>query len=215
MTSLRTRLAVGAAFLLMAAVSRADAQPLEAHGFADVGVTMFTAQDSFSAILGSATGMTFGGGGGIVLPPQIFVDVRASRFKKDGHRVVAAGGEVFDLGIANTITITPVEITAGYRFGRRRDTLRPYAGAGISWYRYQEDDVTVAAASETVSETFTGFHLLGGAEFRVHKYVGVAGEAAWAVVPDALGQQPSSVGTAFGETDLGGATFRVKVIIGR
>ena len=36
----------------------------------------------------------------------------------------------------------------------------------------------------------------------------------WATVPDAIGQEPGSVGTAFDETDLGGTTFRVKVVIG-
>jgi hypothetical protein len=43
----------------------------------------------------------------------------------------------------------------------------------------------------------------------------VAGEVVWARVPDALGQEPGSVGTAFDETDLGGTTFRVKLVIGR
>jgi opacity protein-like surface antigen len=200
--------------VLVVTASAADAQRLEVHGFADLGVTVFTAKESFKAVLGSSTGIVFGGGGGVVLPQQFFVDVRASRFKKDGTRVVAADGQTFDLGIANTITITPLEVTGGFRFGRPRDSLRPYAGGGISWYKYEESDA-FATSSEAASETFTGFHLLGGAEFRVHKYFGVAGEAEWARVPDALGQQPGSVATAFGETDLGGTTFRVKLVIGR
>ncbi len=106
---------------------------------------MFTAKESFKAVLGSSTGIVFGGGGGVVLPQKIFVDVRASRFKKDGTRVVVADGQIFDLGIANTITITPVEVTGGYRFGRPRDSLRPYAGGGISWYRYAESDAFATA----------------------------------------------------------------------
>ena len=213
MTRLLTRSIVLALALLGGTASSANAQPLEAHGFADLGVTVFTAKESFKAVLGSSTGIVFGGGGGVVLPQQLFVDVRASRFKKDGTRVVVADGQTFDLGIENTITITPLEVTGGYRFGRPRDRLRPYAGGGISWYKYQESD-TLATSSEKVNETFTGFHLLGGAEYRVHRYIGVAGEAEWAHVPDALGQ-PGSVATGFGETDLGGTTFRVKLVIGR
>lgn len=200
--------------VLAGTASVAHAQRLEAHGFADLGVTVFTAKESFKAVLGSSNGIVFGGGAGVVLPLQFFVDVRASRFKKDGVRVVVADGQIFDLGIVNTITITPLEVTGGYRFGRPRDSLRPYAGGGISWYKYEESDA-FATAGEKSSDTFTGLHLLGGAEFRVHKYFGVAGEAEWARVPDALGQEPGSVATAFGETDLGGTTFRVKLVIGR
>jgi opacity protein-like surface antigen len=214
MTRLLARHLMLALVLLTCTASRANAQRLEAHGFADVGGTIFTATESFKAVLGSSTGIVFGGGGGIVLPQQIFVDIRASRFKKDGSRVVVADGQTFDLGIANTITVTPLEVAAGYRFGRSGDQLRPYAGGGISWYKYEESD-TFATSGEVVNETFTGFHLLGGAEFRVHKYIGVAGEAEWARVPDALGQERGSVASAFGETDLGGTTFRVKLVIGR
>jgi opacity protein-like surface antigen len=213
MTRLLARSLLAVAALWVFAPS-ASAQSLEAHGFADIGVTLFTASESFEAVLGSSTGVIFGGGGGVVLPQNIFVDIRASRFQKDGSRVVVADGETFDLGIANTITITPLELTGGYRFGRARDSVRPYAGGGISWYRYQESD-EFATGDEAVDETFTGFHLLGGAEFRVHRYVGIAGEIAWSRVPDALGQEPLSIGAGFGETDLGGTTFRVKLVIGR
>ena len=194
--------------------SRSNAQTLEVHGFADVGLMAFNAKESFKAITGSSMGILFGGGGGVVLPQKIFVDVRASRYMKDGSRVIAADGEVFDLGIKDTITIAPVELTGGYRFGRQRDSLHPYLGGGLSWYRYSESDA-MATSAESVTQTFTGFHLLGGAQFRLHKYFGVAGEVAWASVPNALGQESSSVGTAFNETDLGGTAVRVKFVIGR
>lgn len=204
--------ALACALLLCAA--GVGAQTLEVHGFFDVGAMKFSATNSFDAIFGSPVGVVFGGGAGVVLPQKIFVDVRASRFKKDAHRVFVNNGDVFDLGIGNTITITPLEISAGYRFGRSLDTLRPYAGGGISWYRYEETD-QFATSADTSQDTFTGFHLLGGVEFRVSKWLGIAGEAAWATVPNALGQEATSVGAAFNETDLGGATFRAKVVIGR
>ena len=194
--------------------SQTDAQSLEVHGFFDVGAMRFSASDSFDAVFGSPVGVVFGGGGGVVLPQKIFIDVRASRFKKDGQRVFVNDGEVFPLGITNTVTIRPVEVSAGYRFGRAADSVRPYAGGGISWYRYEETD-QFAASDDSVDDTFNGFHFLGGAEFRVSKWLGVAGEAAWASVPDALGQDSNGVGTAFDETDLGGVTFRAKVVIGR
>ncbi len=45
--------------------------------------------------------------------------------------------------------------------------------------------------------------------------VGAAVEAQWATVPDALGQDPNAVSQAFDETNLGGVTYRVKLVIGR
>jgi hypothetical protein len=206
---------LGAALLIMLLpVSRAGAQTLQGHGFFDVGATRFTASQSFEALFGSATGIVFGGGGGVELPQKIFIDGRISRFQKDAHRVFVDNGNIFDLGITDTIAITPFDLTAGYRFGRRRDSVRPYAGGGISWYRYSETD-QFATAAEQVAQTFTGFHLLGGAEFRVSKWVGIAGEAAWASVPNGLGQETTSVAAGFDETDLGGITFRAKIVIGR
>jgi len=201
-------------FGLVLLASRANAQSIDVHGFFDLGATRFTAANSFDAVLGSPVGIVFGGGAGVTLSRNIFVDVRASRFTKDGQRVAVNNGDVFALGISNTVTITPLEITGGYRFGQDRDTIRPYAGGGISWYRYQETD-QFASEGEAVDERFTGFNLLGGAEFRLNTWLGLAGELAWASVPDALGQQPSSVGTAFGETNLGGTTVRARIVIGR
>jgi opacity protein-like surface antigen len=202
------------ALAILLCAGGADAQSLEVHGFFDVGAMRFSATDSFDAVFGSPVGIVFGGGGGVVLPQNIFIDVRASRFKKDGQRVFVNDGDVFELGITNTVTITPFEISAGYRFGRSRDVVRPYAGGGVSWYRYEETD-QFATADESFKDTYTGFHLLGGAEIRVSKWLGIAGEAAWTTVPNGLGQQPGSVGTGFDETDLGGTTFRAKVVIGR
>ena len=119
--------------MLLLCASEAGAQQLEVHGFFDVGGMKFSATDSFEAVFGSSVGVVYGGGGGVVLPQNIFIDARASRFKKDGERVFVDNGQVFELGITNTVTITPFEISAGYRFGRSRNTVRPYAGGGVSW----------------------------------------------------------------------------------
>ena len=193
----------------------APARPtLSARVFGDVGLTTFTAADSFEATLGSAAGVVFGGGGEIVLPQRIFFGVRAARFKADGERVFVNDGEVFPLGIPMTVSVTPILLTAGYRFGRAGSTLYPYVGGGVGWHKYEETS-EFAAEGENVSESFIGYHLLGGAEYRLARLFGVAGEAQWATVPDALGQNPSSVATAFDDTDLGGFTVRIKLVIGR
>jgi hypothetical protein len=56
---------------------------------------------------------------------------------------------------------------------------------------------------------------MGGAEVRIRRWLGVAGEAQFTTVPDALGTNATGVSSTFGETNLGGATFRAKVVIGR
>ena len=230
MTGARVLLAIG----LLAAASDAAAQapppaqrpqpartqPAPARpttsfrGFADVGFTAFTAKDSFEATLGSAVGASFGGGAEVVLPQKIFFGIRASRFQADGERVFVNDGEVFPLGIPTTVKVTPVLVTGGYRFGSPRTTLVPYVGGGVGWHKYEETS-DFSVEGEDVNEVFTGYHVGGGAEYRVSRLIGVAGEVEWSTVPDALGQNPLSASAAFGETNLGGATLRIKVVIGR
>jgi opacity protein-like surface antigen len=201
------------ALVTLGAAMPAAAQTFTVRGFGDVGATAFTAQQSFEAIVGSRSGVVFGGGVEAILPQQIFINVRASRFNKTGNRVFVSQGQTFDLGIEDTVTITPVEISAGYRFVRPRATLVPYVGGGIGWHRLEEVS-TGADESENVDETFHGYHLLGGVDFRLTRIISVAGEAQWTTVPNALGQNPSAVSTAFDETNLGGTTFRVKLVVG-
>jgi opacity protein-like surface antigen len=184
------------------------------RGFADIGVTSFTAKDSFEATLGSATGTMFGGGAEVVLPQNIFFGVRVSRFTAEGERVFVSGGQTFPLGIPMSVTITPVLLTGGLRFGTPRSKVLPYVGGGIGWHRYQETS-DFAGSDDDVNGSFQGYHVLGGAEYRVSRLLGVAGEAQWAAVPNALGQNPLSASAEFGDTDLGGFTIRVKIVIGR
>ena len=183
------------------------------RGFGDIGWATFAAEKSFTAVLGSESGRVFGGGVEAVLPQHIFVNLRASRFREVGQRVFLFNRVQFDLGIPTTITVTPVELTGGYRFdfGWR---LVPYGGAGLSRYRYEETS-QFAEASEDVRERFTGYHVVAGAEFRLTQWIGTAAEAQWAAVPDALGNNPNSVSHEFDESGLGGVTFRLKVVVGR
>lgn len=201
------------------AVAAIMASPAEAQtefmlrGFGDVGSTTFASKKSFEAVLGSERGLVFGGGVEAVLPQRVFVNVRASRFREAGQRVFLFNGEQFGLGIPATITVTPVELTGGYRFdvGRR---VVPYGGAGVGWYRYEETS-QFAEADENLDQRVTGYHVVGGAEFRLARWIGAAAEAQWATVPGALGDDPNSVSHEFDESDLGGVTFRLKVVIGR
>jgi hypothetical protein len=88
----------------------------------------------------------------------------------------------------------------------------PYAGGGWSSYSYKETS-QFADSAENVEERFNGWHILGGAEFRVARWLGVGGEMAFASVPNALGV--GGVSEEFDETNLGGTSYRVKISVGR
>jgi hypothetical protein len=186
------------------------------RGFGDLGLTRFAAADTFKATLGSSNGTFFGGGVEVVLPQNFFVNVRLSRFQKSGERVFVDDGEVFPLGIEMEVRMTPVELTGGYRFQRRvrpRSAI-PFVGGGIGWHRYSETS-DFAQPGDDVDERFTGYHVLGGVEFRMSRWFGVTGEAQWTTISDALGSDVSSASELYGESNLGGLGFRVRFVIGK
>ena len=188
-------------------------QPLAIRGFGDLGMVRFAASDAFEATLGSPSGVFFGGGVEVVLPQQWFVGLRLSHFDKSGERVFVQDNEAFPLGIDMKVAITPIEVSAGYRFRSGRRNLIPYLGGGIGWHKYTETS-DFADAAEDVKETFTGYHVLGGAEYRVGRMFAIAGEAQWTTIPDAL-SGVSSAADAFGESNLGGFGFHVRFVVGR
>lgn len=183
------------------------------RGFALVGLNAFTAEQSFDAVLGSGSGGIFGGGVQVVLPVGLYAELGAWRFSADGERVfVGPRDEVFPLGIPTTIRVTPLELTAGWRFPRLARRLVPYAGGGVSWYRYKET-ASFAESGDDVDERFTGYQLLGGVDVQLHRWVHASGELAWSSVPDALGKSGASA--AFNEDNLGGTSIRLKILVGR
>lgn len=211
--SLRFVAAFGVTLCLGGARAEAQSAPFSIRGVADAGVRTFVAQDSFRAVLGQRSGPMFGGGVDVLAPRGIFGELHASRFQRTGERVFVFNGRIFPLGIPDTITVTAIEATGGIRIGRDWRVV-PYAGGGVGWHRYKETSEG-STADEDANETFTGYHVLGGAEVRLWRWISAAGEAQWTFIPDALGQDPNGVSAAFGETDLGGASARVKIIVGR
>src|SRR5688500_11438439 len=187
---------------------------LEIGGYAMLGVMNFTAADSFDVILGSPSGTLFGGGARVGLPlGGLFVDVGAWRFRGEGERVFVFEGEEFPLDIPVEITITPLELTAGWQFRLRRlPRFRPYVGGGFTSYGYKETS-EFATSAENVDDRFNGYHLLGGAEDRVARWLARGRDVTWATVADARGASGGS--DLVNESDLGGTSFRLKITIGR
>ena len=91
----------------------------------------FSAQTTFKAIFGQAAEPFWGAGAQLILRRNIYIDVSASRFKKTGQRAFINNGQTFPLGIPLTATLTPFEVTGGYRFHlRRQNSLTPFVGVG-------------------------------------------------------------------------------------
>ncbi len=182
------------------------------------GVQTFSAAESFDAILGTSSGIVYGGSAGVLIGRHVFVDVQVSRFRADGSRVfISEQGERFDLGIPTTVTVTPIDISAGWRFagaprrgpnGRPRFRLVPYAGAGVGIQRYAETS-EFAESRDDVHESHGSYHVIGGVELPFTTHVGAQVDAVYRWVPDAIGT--SGVSDHFDESDLGGAQIRFRI----
>jgi len=205
---------VAAATTGPAAAQTRTLRSIQIGGYAMAGQFTFAATKSFDAVLGTAAGPIFGGGATIGLPlGGLFVDVGAWRLAQSGERVLVLDGQVIPLGIPLDVTIVPIEISAGWKFRiRRLPGLIPYAAGGYTSFGYQETS-SFAGAGEDVDERFGGYHLRGGAEFKITRWLGVAGELAWTTVADAIGS--GGVSAAFNEDNLGGTSFRARITVGR
>ena len=214
---------VAALLLLVTAVSAAaQARPsrpttsrsVEIGGYVMVGQFSFAASESFDAILGTTAGPIFGGGATVGLPfGGLFVDIGAWQYSDSGERALVLDGQVIPLGIPLDVTIVPIEISAGWKFRMRKlPKLIPYVAGGYTSFGYKETS-SFAGSGEGADDRFGGYHLRGGAEFKVTRWLGVAGELAWTTVPDAIGT--GGVSKAFTEHDLGGTSFRARITVGR
>lgn len=187
---------------------------LSIGGYAMFGNVSFTAKQSFETILGSASGRIAGGGARVGLPwGGLFVDIGAFRYRASGERVLIVNTQTFKLGIPVDVTVTPIELSAGWRFRfRRAPKFTPYVAGGLTMLQYRETS-KFATTSEDADGSYNGYHLIGGAEYKIMRWLGVAGEGSWSTVPDAIGD--TGVSKTFNETDLGGKTIRLKITIGR
>jgi hypothetical protein len=171
------------------------------------------ARTSFEAVFGQAVEPFLGGGLQLVDRAGFFMELTASRFKKTGQRAFRANNQSFGLGIPLTATITPLEVSGGYRFRLRGSPrLVPYVGAGIGSYGYKETS-SFSDPAENVDTRHTGYLAVGGAEFRLYRWVGVSVDAQYTHVTGILGT--GGISQVAGEKDLGGIAARFKVIVGR
>ena len=183
---------------------------LMVRAFGRAGGTLFTARDSFDTILGRPMNSVFGVGGQIVLPIGTFFEVSVDRFRHAGTLALGSGNQVFRLAAPTTVTLTPVQVTAGHRV-QNSDRVASYGGGGVGWYSLEEDSPFTSNAGP-ITKRSVGYHVRGGAELNVVGWLWVAGEVQWAMVPKALGD--TGVSAIFDEKDLGGTTVSLKLIFG-
>jgi len=205
------------------AATRTPDKAVRVAAFGEFGSTNFTASESFNAVLGKTNMIVAGGGAQVALRNGLFVQVDITHASDKGERVFVNNGQVFKLGIAETVEMTPIDVTAGYRFrfGRRRtlayptrptaaERIVPYIGGGIGVVSYKETS-QFAETGDDVNESFTSYNVTGGVEVRILKFLSPAVEFQQRWVPDGLGKSGAS--KAFNETDLGGATIKLKILI--
>jgi opacity protein-like surface antigen len=176
-----------------------------------LAVERFSADTTFGAIFGQPVGAVIGGGARLDRD-AFFVEATVSRFRRTGERGFAAGDEGFGLDIPLTVTISPVEIAAGYRFRNVRPTITPYVGTGVGVYHYKETS-PAAEPGEEVDERHAGWLLVAGAEFRLHRWLGLGADLHYSYVPGILGQ--AGLSKQADEHSLGGLAARFRVMVGR
>jgi len=208
----RTLIVLSCLVSLASPATAQDPPALSIRPFVMGAVQNFTASDTFDAVFDATRGPFFGGGVQVVVLDQFVIEVGASRFEKTGERVFRTdAGSIFRLGIPVTATITPLEITGGYRFPIS-ERVRPYVAAGIGSYSYKETS-DFADETENVDVRKSGFVVNGGAEVRLHRWIGVAADVQYSRVRGVLGD--GGVSQRLGEDDLGGVSARFKFIVGR
>jgi hypothetical protein len=209
----KTTLILLAGLVLATPAAAQDAPALSVRPFVVAAEQSFAATQTFDATFSQHTGPFFGGGLQAVILDKFVVEVGASRFRKDGDRAFLSGGQAYSLGIPLTATITPFEITGGYRFlFRSMPRVRPYAAAGWTRYSYKETS-DFALDGENIDTHHSGFVANGGVEVRVHRWIGAAFDVEYSRVRGILGT--GGVSQQAGEEDLGGVAARFKVIVGR
>jgi hypothetical protein len=172
--------------------------------------TTVASPKTFDAVFGKHTTTGPGVGVDVVnLWNGVFVRVAGSQSSITGERVVIVNGDVFKLGIPLTAKMTPLEFGAGWRFTSRnpRSRVAPYLGASAISLKYKETS-SFADASENVNDTYTGFGIFGGADFRITRQAFAGVEAQYRSI--AISPGANSAASSFSERDLGGIVLRVR-----
>lgn len=129
-----------------------------------------------------------------------FLALSVDRGEADGELVAPGPGGPIPTGEPTTLTLMPIHLTVG-GIARRDRPWSVYFGGGPSLLQWEDDN---AVAPEDRSDN--GYHAVVGLR-RSFRRAGVAAEARWSSIPDALGE--GGVSAAFDEDDLGGLALNL------
>ena len=209
----RSRAAILAPTFLLALAAPGRGQTLGIDF--DAGYRNLSASKSAKAIFGSSGGATFGGSVQYTLKRGPFLRVGLRDFGKTGEKVFVADAtaQVFPLGFPLEVSITSVDLIAGWRFRlgskKKPSPFAPYVGVGAEIASYKEES-TVAGLLESDEQSKTGFQFLGGLEYRAFGSFAISAEAGYSILSGAIGL--GGISKIYGEDDIGG--FRVMGRIG-
>jgi hypothetical protein len=211
-TAARSTTSIALAFAVsLLPPAAALAQDFSFRPFAMFSEQKFAADKTFTAAFGSSSGSFWGGGLNVTQEDRFYLELSASRFKKTGQLAFVNNGQAFPLGTPQTVTVTPFEITGGYRFSTG-SPIRPYVGGGAGIYGYQQVS-SFSTDAENVDTHHVGGIVEGGAEVRLHRWFAVAADVHYTYVPGILGD--AGISMDLNESNLGGFSFRVKALVGK
>jgi Outer membrane protein beta-barrel domain len=196
---------------LLLVPSMSPAQSRSVRGYVTYGGVSLASSATFEAVAGTSHVASVGGGIQVAgVWRSLFIDVGVSRQSIDGSRVFVSDGAVFRLDIPVDISLAPVDLVVGWRSARQR--FSPYVGGGASLVSYRETS-PFSQSGDDVKERARGAVLLAGADLHMRKFVWVGGELRYRAVAGVLGEGGAS--EAFGEDQLGGLQYSIRVSIGR
>jgi hypothetical protein len=202
-----------AALLTVAALSTspvAAQTSLSPRGYVTYGSTLFSSSESFEAVTGETSKNGIGGGGTLIgIWRGVFVDGAFSQQKLSGERVFINDGTVYSSVFPSLSRCDPWTLPAagGFISGGCRRTR-----SGVSVISCDES-ADFAEPADNVSDSKTGALMLAGLDFRIIRWLHAGGEFRYRAVKGLLGE--GGVSEFFGEDQLGGAAFAVRVSIGR
>ena len=202
---------MAAVVILGAGAVPAAARQLAPRGYLTYGSTVFAATDTFEAITGESSKTSVGFGGALNgIWRGVFVDVGFNQQKLDGTRVFIDNGIVFPLDIPVEITMRPIDLAAGWRFKAGR--LSPYVGAGVSFISYEES-AEFANPGDDISDSKSGAMFLAGIDYAIIRWLHAGGEFRYRSVKGVLGD--GGVSDTYGDDQLGGYSFALRISVGR
>jgi hypothetical protein len=159
-----------------------------------------------------------GGGGQITnLWRTLFVQGTFGRWSTAGQRVfIDSKGTRFPLGIPLSVEASSIEVSAGWRFEPNSSRgvssrLVPYVGGGAGVVRYSESS-SFAQVGDDLEQQHLSYHAVGGLEVGVARWVSVAADVRYRVVPGILGE--GGVSAIVEEKTFNGLSVSARVLIG-